>query len=246
MIRRVYIKNSVFLSENFNEIDLQDKNIDGIGKMCIITLGKLLDQSEDAEKNVPIFFGSGYSCLNSLHEFNKVCEKSGALMVNPSLFPNTVLNSPSCRAGIHFSITQPIYNISNGVESGLDALGLAYMYIANGEIDHAIVCAAEEASDISFKIDNKEFIQSCAAIYLSSQITDTEILEYRKDYDKSILPDDNKKQCYGSVDALYRIYYFLKVEHKKNKINIEIIRNAYKTTIQLQFNGGNNDRDTKI
>ncbi len=237
MMRRVYLKNSVFLSENFNEIALQDKSIDDIGKMCIVTIEKLLGQSEGVDKNVPIFFGSAYSCLNSLHKFNKVCEKSGALMVNPSLFPNTVLNSPSCRAGIHFNNTKPIYNISNGVVSGLDALGLAYMYIANGEIDHAIVCAAEEVSNISLKIENKVFIQSCAAIYLSSQVTDAEILEYRKEYDKSLRPNDNKKQYYGSVDTLYQIYCFLKYGNKENRINIESILDAYKTTIRLRFNG---------
>ena len=242
MKKKVYITNSIFLNEGFNDVNLRDKNIDFIGKMCITTIGKLLESAGDIEKNVPVFWGSAYSCLNSLHEFNKVCEKSGALMVNPSLFPNTVLNSPACRAGIHFNITQPIYNISNGSSSGLDALGLAYMYIANGEIDAAIVCAAEEESEIAQKIEGKAFIQSCAAIYLSAQKSDLEILEYRKDYAKIMLLNE-EQPIYGSINALYQIDCLLKNYMRESQFDIECIIDSYKTTIRLRCYGGKNDRN---
>ena len=75
------------------------------------SIKKLFSETEVADKNIPVFFGSSFSSLKSLHDFNMVYEKKGALSVNPGLFPNTVLNSPSCRASIYHKITQPIYNI---------------------------------------------------------------------------------------------------------------------------------------
>ena len=124
MTNHVYIKGIVYLTENFTSA-LADRSTDKIGNMCITAIGELFSKVS-AEKDVPLFFGSAYSSLNSLHEFNTVYETKGALSVNPSLFPNTVLNSPSCRAGIVHKITSPIYNISNGIHSGIDALRLAF------------------------------------------------------------------------------------------------------------------------
>lgn len=237
MKRKVYINNCVFLREGFEEIDIVDKNIDLISRMCIISISKLMHGIENMAMNVPIFFGSAYSCLNSLHEFNKVCEKLGALRVNPSLFPNTVLNSPSCRAGIHFNMTQPIYNISNGASSGLDALGLAYMHIANGEVDNAIVSLAEEHSEIAEKIENKAFAHSSAAFYLSTQESDIEILKYDID-DASIgIVDNKQEQIHGSHGPLYQIENLTKDEGSHGRITIEAIHGSRRTIIQIKKEG---------
>ena len=100
MDKKVYIHNSVSLVPYTDITDNADRYCDKISLMCISSIKKLFSETEVADKNIPVFFGSSFSSLKSLHDFNMVYEKKGALSVNPGLFPNTVLNSPSCRASI--------------------------------------------------------------------------------------------------------------------------------------------------
>lgn len=237
MNRKVYINNCVLLQEGLDEMIVQDKNIDLISKMCIMSINKLLNETRDVNSNVPIFFGSAYSCLKSLHEFNKVCENLGSLRVNPSLFPNTVINSPSCRASIYHKITQPIYNISNGPSSGLDALGLAYMYIRNNEIDNAIVCVAEEDSEIARQIEGKQFSHSGAAIYLTNNHSDFELISYTKRKADTVDTNLDKQMYCKSVDAFYQINEWLVNDGSKNHIDIKTTSGSITTQIQLKKEG---------
>lgn len=168
MNRPIFIKKIVY-EENVNDFYVgTDNTIDKIGKMCIQAVKKLFERDITSCVDIPLFFGSAYTSLNSLHQFNRVSEENGALAVNPSLFPNTVLNSPSCRASIAHRITAPIYNISNDSWSGIDALMLAMLYIEYGEIDEAVVCVSEESNEFSRKLNNNLKTDCYGAIYIST------------------------------------------------------------------------------
>lgn len=169
MQQNVYLYNCVCQDSAPDKMDYSDNSIDYISRMCISCIGELLWTDDTVEHDIPIFWGSGLSCVKSQHEFNSVLEKSGALSVNPRFFPNSVLNAPPSRVSIYYKIKSPLFNISDGVYSGLKALKMAAMYIANGEMDNAIVCYAEESSLFSEKIFYQKSRNFCGAVYLTSK-----------------------------------------------------------------------------
>lgn len=178
MDRRVYLHKIIYIDKQ-SELDVPvSREIDDLGKLCITALARLPCDQNHIKVNSPIFFGSAFSSLKSLHEFDKVCQSDGPLAVNPSLFPNAVLNAPSCRASIYHQITQPIYNISNGVYSGLNAFEAAFMYIKHGESDNAIVCIADETSVIAEKAGQAAGINCCGTVYLSVEESTIELTRF--------------------------------------------------------------------
>ncbi|MCL2702974.1 MAG: hypothetical protein FWE91_05125 [Defluviitaleaceae bacterium] len=229
MNNRVFIHNAIYI--NLQDIVKNDAAsvIDGISQLCIVGLDELLSDPPGLERNVPIFFGSAFSSLKSLHEFDAVSQSSGALAVNPSLFPNTVLNAPSCRAGIHFGITQPIYNISNGVYAGLNALEYAYLHIVNGEYESAIVCAVEEFSDIALKSGKKAGTNCCGAIYLSARHSLIELLNLGNMAADNVAEKHVMEEC---TDIIQLIHEFTRGCELYNRIAVENYGN-YDAVIEM-------------
>lgn len=198
-MRKVYIKNAYYQNSGFRQISPEDKNIDTIGRICISVLDKLFACPLIEKTDVPLFFSSAFSCLKSLHQFNTISEVHGPLSVNPSQFPSTVLNAPACMASIHHHITSPIFNISTGRSSALDALQLAYLYVAHGEYHNAIVCNADENCAFSDKIMPVE--AAGAALYLSSEKGG---IEFSCGSYKAAQPID-QHQCVQGVHVLKKI-----------------------------------------
>ena len=177
MKQKVYIKASASYDEIIDYQPSINRDIDRISCICIQTMKRLTVAAQVTDLDMPLFLGSAYGCLASLYEFNHIYEAEGALRVNPSLFPNTVLNAPACRVGITFQIQEPIYTISNGPSSGIDTLELAYLYIANGKIGKALVCLAEENSSIASKLAGHSILEGCFVFYLQAEYGDVEITE---------------------------------------------------------------------
>ena len=177
MKRKVFIHTAVFEEGRpFKERDIEP---DDVSRLCTQSIGKLLERVPAYGKTLPICFGSAYSVLNRLHAFIRICVEEGPLRASPSRFPGTVLNAPACYASITHQLTGPIYNFSNGATSALDALGFAYMQIADEREEEAVVCAAEEASSLARVIDHALSASSSGALYLSSLPGPVELLEYR-------------------------------------------------------------------
>ena len=152
-----------------------------VGALCSQSVGRLIEKlSSPPGSHCPIFFGSGFGVLASLHDFDRVSVEQGPLRVNPSRFPDTVLNAPACRASICHGLTAPIYNLSDGQLSGLDALGLAMTQIAAGQTDEAIVCAAEEASPIARLVAPSLSTTSGVALYLSAEKSWARLCDYQR------------------------------------------------------------------
>lgn len=202
----IYIKNSVFQEMKQTMALEVDKSIDGIGRMCISAVDELFRGIENLPRDVPLFFGSAYNGSASLHQFNIVCESAGALQVNPSLFPNAVLNAPSCRASIYHRITSPIFNICQGRASAMTALRLAYEHMRHLRINHAIVCAAEENCDFVKQVEGESLVSSSGALYLTITEGNIRIDGFEKQNDKNM---DSLHLPYGSVNILYKIHDIL-------------------------------------
>lgn len=180
MERHVFIR-ACFFSEG----DIFEKKADGdtdrISSMCISSLkGLARSCSADFPRDAPLFYGSAYSSLASLHAFNCVCENSGALSVNPRLFPRAVLNAPSCRAGIEMQITEPVYNIMSGEASEFYALELAAAFVSCGNAENAVVCTAEECCRIAAEVVGEPFTDRCGAIWLTALPAEWELHSVRR------------------------------------------------------------------
>ncbi len=162
----------------------QDSYADKISRMCITGIDLLRKRRRQENFcHFPIYFGSRFGPLKSVHDFDKTCVVNGALYAKPGLFPNTVLNAPACRAGIAHQITGPVYNVFNGISASLDAIGLAYMALHNGLFCEGIVSSAEEYSPLQSCTVAPEiiYVESFGALLLTNQKTyGYEIIGYEK------------------------------------------------------------------
>ena len=231
MKRKVFIHTAVFEEGRpFKERDIEP---DDVSRLCTQSIGKLLERVPAYGKTLPICFGSAYSVLNSLHAFNRICVEEGPLRASPSRFPGTVLNAPACYASITHQLTGPIYNFSNGATSALDALGFAYMQIADEREEEAVVCAAEEAFSIARVIDHALSPSSSGALYLSSLPGPVELLEYRI----CALPEkeDMPISAYGCVEALRLIYTYLYASPREDEREVTLTEFPYQASVRLRF-----------
>lgn len=211
---KVYIKNSAFQEIGQATKSESDKSMDGISRMCISVVEELFQGIESCPRDVPVFFGSAYSSISSLYQFNIVFERDGALRVNPSHFPNTVLNSPFCRASIYHHITSPILNVCTGKTSAMNALLLAYNHIVYAGVHHAIVCAAEEACDFVNQVEGKKLLSSCGALYLTDTEDDWRIVGFSDAQNESM---DHSYGLFGSTSLLYKIHNAVKTRNNVSK-----------------------------
>lgn len=211
---KVYIKNSVFQEIGQATKFEADKSMDGISRMCISVVEELFQGIGSCPRDVPVFFGSAYSSISSLYQFNIVFERDGALRVNPSHFPNTVLNSPFCRASIYHHITSPILNICTGKSSAMNALLLAYNHMVYAGVHHAIVCSAEETCDFVDQVEGKKLLSSCGALYLTDTEDDWRIVGFLDTHNESM---DNSYGLFGSTNLLYKIHNVVKIRYNESE-----------------------------
>jgi len=103
-----------------------------------------LEINEKNSHRLGISVGTTFGSLHSLSEFDKDCLIQGPKFVNPSRFPNTVINSPASRAAIRFGIKGFNTTISTGFCSGHDALDYACHALKFDRADRILVGAVEE------------------------------------------------------------------------------------------------------
>lgn len=102
---------------------------------------------DTANINTPrtgISVGTTFGSLNSLSEFDRQSLEEGPHFVNPSRFPNTVINSPASRAAIRYGVKGLNSTISTGFCAAIDALEYAVNSINFCRADRIIVGAVEE------------------------------------------------------------------------------------------------------
>lgn len=130
-----------------------------------------MDRNNDREYG--LFYGTIYGALESVHEFDMVSVSTGALSVNPSLFPSTVLNSPACQVGIQLAISGPIYTVCSGIMSSLDAVGLGYLYVHSQAVPAAVAGGAEVITEMQQLMHKGRSRQGEAGGFIVMETEDT-------------------------------------------------------------------------
>ncbi|MGA1795525.1 MAG: beta-ketoacyl-[acyl-carrier-protein] synthase family protein [bacterium] len=97
-----------------------------------------------------IVTGTSMGSVKSISDFDKTSLIEGPSSVNPSLFPNTVINSPSSQVSILFDIRGLNATITSGFCSALDAVIYAHDSILLNRVNTIFTGAVEELCHQTF------------------------------------------------------------------------------------------------
>ena len=108
--------------------------------------------SEDSSRSVGVAIGTTFGSLHSIAQFDRAGLTEGPRFVNPSHFPNTVINSPASQVSIRFTIKGFNTTLSTGFCAGLDALSYAADFIRLGRADAVLAGGVEEMCEETFRM----------------------------------------------------------------------------------------------
>ena len=96
-----------------------------------------------APERCAVVLGTRFASIEPLVDFNRVAVTEGPALVNPSSFPNVVVNAHAGYVGILFGLSGPNVTLC-GEAAGLDALGHALDLLELGRAD-AVLAGGVEA-----------------------------------------------------------------------------------------------------
>jgi len=111
-----------------------------------------LEVSEANTRSMGVSLGTTFGSLHSIAQFDQSGLLEGPRFVNPSHFPNTVINSPASQVSIRFTIKGFNTTLSTGFCSGLDALSYAADFIGLGRADAVLAGGVEELCEETFRL----------------------------------------------------------------------------------------------
>ncbi len=123
-------------------LDRSTKLVSSATKLALGDAG--LDITEDNTHSTGVVIGTTLGSIQSITDFDKEAIKEGVRYVNPSLFPNTVINSPASQVSIKFDIKGFNTTISTGFSASLDAVNYAVNFIKLGRADVVLAGGVEE------------------------------------------------------------------------------------------------------
>ena len=100
--------------------------------------------------SIGVSIGATYGSLHSIAEFDLSGLLEGPRAVNPSHFPNTVINSPASQVSIRFRIKGFNTTISTGFCAGLDAISYAADFIRLQRAQAVLAGGVEELCEETF------------------------------------------------------------------------------------------------
>jgi 3-oxoacyl-[acyl-carrier-protein] synthase II len=103
-----------------------------------------LDITNENTNSIGVSIGSTFGSLHSISQFDRVGLTEGPRFVNPSHFPNTVLNSPASRVSIRFNIKGFNTTLSTGFCSSIDAVSYAADFIKLQRANAVLTGGVEE------------------------------------------------------------------------------------------------------
>lgn len=126
------------------------RTLDRMTALVIATAGSLLadrPEGSDARASVGLVLGSSTGSIASITEFTRdTFVRDRPYLVDPSQFPNTVMNSAAGRTAIWYGLRGLNSTIAAGHLTGLVALRYASRMIRLGYADTLLVGAVEEVS----------------------------------------------------------------------------------------------------
>lgn len=116
-----------FGPKGLRSLDRSTKLLVAASKLAMAEINfEITDENTD---DVGVSVGTTLGSLKSISEFDEVTLKDGPRYTNPSLFPNTVINSPASQVSIWNNIQGFNTTISTGFTASTDALSYAYDFI---------------------------------------------------------------------------------------------------------------------
>ncbi|MCG2722489.1 MAG: beta-ketoacyl-[acyl-carrier-protein] synthase family protein [Thermodesulfovibrionales bacterium] len=129
-------------------LDRSTRLINVAAKLALDDSG--LEITEENSCTIGVSIGATFGSLHSIAEFDRQGLVEGPKYVNPSYFPNTVLNSPASQVSIRFKIRGFNATISTGFCAGLDAVSYAADFIRLGRADIVLAGGVEELCEETF------------------------------------------------------------------------------------------------
>lgn len=109
-----------------------------------------LQITDENTNSIGVSIGTTFGSLHSISQFDREGLIEGPKFVNPSHFPNTVLNSPASQVSIRFKIKGFNTTISTGFCAGLDAIYYASDFIKLNRADVVLAGGVEELCEETF------------------------------------------------------------------------------------------------
>jgi 3-oxoacyl-[acyl-carrier-protein] synthase II len=106
--------------------------------------------NEDTTHSMGVSIGTTFGSLHSISQFDRSGLIEGPRLVNPSHFPNTVINSPASQVSIRFKIKGFNTTISTGFCASLDAVSYAADFIRLNRADVVFAGGVEELCEETF------------------------------------------------------------------------------------------------
>ncbi len=106
--------------------------------------------TEDTSHSMGVSIGTTFGSLHSISQFDRSGLIDGPRFVNPSHFPNTVINSPASQVSIKFKIKGFNTTISTGFCASLDAVSYAADFIRLKRADVVFAGGVEELCEETF------------------------------------------------------------------------------------------------
>jgi 3-oxoacyl-[acyl-carrier-protein] synthase II len=110
-----------------------------------------LEITEDNTYTTGVAIGTTFGSLHSIFQFDREGLIEGPRYVNPSHFPNTVINSPASQVSIRFRIKGFNTTISTGFCASIDAVAYACDFMRLGRADVVLAGGVEELCEETFR-----------------------------------------------------------------------------------------------
>ena len=136
--------------KGLRELDRSTRLVCSAARIALDDSGLIV--SEDSSRAVGVAIGTTFGSLHSIAQFDRAGLTEGPRFVNPSHFPNTVINSPASQVSIRFTIKGFNTTLSTGFCSGLDALSYAADFIGLGRADAVLAGGVEELCEETFRL----------------------------------------------------------------------------------------------
>lgn len=134
--------------KGLRDLDRSTRLICSAAKLAIDDSG--LEITEKNTYSTGVSIGATFGSLHSISQFDRQGLIEGPRFVNPSHFPNTVINSPASQVSIRFKIKGFNTTISTGFCAGLDAVHYASDFIRLNRANVVLAGSVEELCEETF------------------------------------------------------------------------------------------------
>jgi 3-oxoacyl-[acyl-carrier-protein] synthase II len=134
--------------KGLRDLDRSTRLVSAAARLAIDDSGLVI--SEESCRSLGVSIGTTFGSLHSIAQFDRSGLIEGPRFVNPSHFPNTVINSPASQVSIRFGIKGFNTTISTGFCASLDALSYAADFIRLGRAECVLAGGVEELCEETF------------------------------------------------------------------------------------------------